>query len=89
MNYCFGVAIGMSLLNYLLCIFMFSDDVQGFLFSLLFPGIPQSSYGCGGREGHCQPVLKIASVLGDCLDYLSPREDSRFTWLKLKHGAQV
>jgi hypothetical protein len=52
--------------------------------------------GGGGRAGggpgvrrHCQPILKITSVLGDCSDYLSPWKDSRLSWLKLKHGAQV
>lgn len=89
-NYCLGVAIDFSLLNYLLYTSMFSDDIQGFLFSLLLTGnrhVPQSSHRVG--VGHCEAIPKIARVLGDYLEYLSPREDSRLSWLKLKHGAQV
>lgn len=88
-DYCLGVAIGFSQLNYLLYTSKFSDDIQGFLFSLLLTGTPTcpSSHGVG--VGHCQAIPKIARVLGDDLEYLSPREDSRLSWLKLKHGAQV
>lgn len=87
MNYCLGVAIDFSLLNYLLYT---SDNIQGFLFSLLLTGtrrVPQSSHGVG--VGHREAIPKIARVLGDYLEYLSPREDSRLSWLKLKHKAQV
>lgn len=55
---------------------MFSEDAQGFLFSLLLTGSPHAQVQPGG---HCQPIPKT----GDYLEYLSPREDSRLAWLKL------